>query len=185
MAYNESDPFAVPGPGRGSRGYAGGAPQFSGSPGAITSTGGLVGTAPILAYPVFDYIQNTSYIAILDVTNFNCEEPAFYFFRIEDVAEGHKQTLRRIRIRYRDLGVCRVTFAVIGEESQSPTVDNEQLQDLVIGTDKADGRIKTAYASVRLTDRAMQCYFVRDAGKGSLDLISVTLLGTEGDEDEL
>lgn len=183
MAYNASDPDATRSPGR--RGFAVSAPQFTGSPGAITSTGGLFGVGPILAYPVFDVIQQTSYIAILDVTNFNCEEPAFYFFRIEDIVEGHKPTIRRIRIRYRDLGICKVTFAVIGENSQIPSKDNQQLEDITLGTQAADGRIKTAYASIVLTDWAMQCYIVRDANKGPLDIISVTLLGVEGDEDEL
>lgn len=184
MAYNANDPYAVPRFIR-ERGFATTPPQFVGSPGVITSTGGLFGIEPVLAYPVFDNILSVSYVAILDVTDFNCEEPAFYFFRIEDIVEGHKPTLRRIRIRYRDLGVCKVTFAVIGENTQSPSLDNQQLEDIIIGTEKADGRIKTAYASVVLTDLAMQCYIVRDANRGPLDIISVTLLGVEGDEDEL
>lgn len=177
MAYNESDPFAVRSPGHIKDPTT--TARFASSPGAVTSTGAITGTNPVNMLPVFDARTGTSYIAIMDTTNMDCEEDAFYHYRIEDIVEGHKPTIRKIRIRYRDIGVANVTFTLTGENA------NPISRLVKLGTQAAPGIIKTTYADFVLTSKAMQLSFSRKGGTGPVDIISVTLLGTEGDGDEL
>jgi hypothetical protein len=179
MAYNAADPNAQPaGAGRFRDPSISAQSFFNSSPGLLTSTGALNGTNPILAFAFSDINIGNSFISIMDVTNFNCEEDCSYTYRVEDIIEGHKPTIRRARIRYRDLGLVKVTFTLTGENAV-PLTSTVNLGG------KADGKIKTAYADFVLTSLAMQLSLFRKAGDGPLSIISVTLEGVEGDGDEL
>ena len=94
------------------KGGGGGKPPgttLGGSPGLITSTGGLYGTNGLLLVPSYNIITGKAFITLIDATNFNCEENSQYTFRQEAnygniPGEGRSCSIHLIILKYREIG---------------------------------------------------------------------------------
>src|SRR5215831_15573547 len=83
--------------------------KVAGSPGLITSTGGLVGAGEALVTPVLNMITGRSYIIEHFSSIFDPDEPVEYDFRQEAnydrfPGEGRSASFHRIVLKYREIG---------------------------------------------------------------------------------
>ena len=85
---------------------------ISGSPGLLTSTGGLSGTKFQVLMPLFDFVFNNSYCALIDGDNANSEEDGFYYFPEEDVLGGRNCSVHKIVFWYREIGAATFYFGI-------------------------------------------------------------------------
>jgi len=90
--------------------YHGGG-NLGGSPGLITSTGGLFGISGLLMAPAINQTTGRSFIVVFDPTNFSCEEQAQYTYRQEAnydkiPGEGREASIHLLILKYRELGVA-------------------------------------------------------------------------------
>jgi hypothetical protein len=85
---------------------------IKGSPGLLTSSGGLFGSGYQLLMPMFDGIFNKVYFALIDPSNSDTEEAAFYTYRQEDVMPNRSVSVHLLIITYRELGPATFTVGV-------------------------------------------------------------------------
>jgi hypothetical protein len=85
---------------------------LKGSPGLITSTGGLFGTNFNLLMPLFDTVFNKTYLALVDPDNNDTEEEAFYIFKQEDVMPSRVVSVHKLIVVYRELGPAKFSVGV-------------------------------------------------------------------------
>lgn len=99
-----------------------------GSPGLLTSTGGLLGSNGLLLAPAYNLLTQKPFIVLLDATNFNCEENSQYTFRQEAnfdkiPGEGRSCSIHLIILKYREIGTVSFNLNI--------TVFNQQLDDFI------------------------------------------------------
>lgn len=149
---------------------------------SLPTTGGLLGTSPAFIFIGFDNVAQTTLVYQLDTTNFNCEEPVEYDFKVEEAEIGNEVTIHRVLIRYRNIGICIITVAVISSEFQTP-VDKRNATTITIGTSSADGLIYTAKADLKITTEAPQIKLFRAAKGGPMAITKVRVIASYGDGD--
>lgn len=117
------------GGGGGGSGGSGTTPKSRvGSPGLLTSTGGLLGSNGLLLAPSFNIFTGKPYIVLMDATNFNCEENSQYTFRQEAnfekiPGEGRSCSIHLIILKYREIGTVSFNINI--------TVFNQQLDTFI------------------------------------------------------
>src|SRR3990172_7403026 len=172
----ESEPVEGTGTGSGA-GTTGGAANVASNVGLIPSSGGLVGFSGKIAVRFFVGVRKT-FKAIFDPPDFDCEESAEYRFKVEDVKEGFKPTINRVRILYRNLGRAKFTVTV-------KSVKQVHSETLEVGDSSADKKIYTVLSSPVITDEMPQLIITRLANSGPLSIVSATLCGVFGDGAQL
>lgn len=106
------------GGGGGGLGVGGGKGKATfGSPGLLTSTGGLTGANGLLLAPAYNIITQKSFIVFFDPSNFNCEENSQYSFRQEAnfdriPGEGRECSIHLIILKYRELGPIKFNINI-------------------------------------------------------------------------
>ena len=150
---------------------------------AIPISGGLSGTWGVLMFPLWDITSSSMTFEALDLNNFNTEQPGIYAFRVEDFTEGTTVTINRIRIKYRNLGPCKFALTLQGMYSFitklmqiGPGTKNGQNRAI---PNQADGRLYIAYCDLVFTDESPQLIISREANAGPLDIVSITLMGSQ------
>lgn len=88
-----------------------------GSPGLLTSTGGLFGISGLLLAPAFNSSTFKPYIIVIDPTNFNCEEAIQYTYRQEAnygklPGEGREASIHLIILKYREIGLANFSINI-------------------------------------------------------------------------
>ena len=83
-----------------------------GSPGLVTSTGGLFGGSFKLLMPLFDSVFDKTYLALIDPDNNDCEEEAFYLFKQEDVMPGRTVSVHKLLVYYKEIGPAKFSVGV-------------------------------------------------------------------------
>lgn len=136
----------------------------------ISSSGGLAGALMALVLCVGDG-EGNYFFGTFDPTDFNTESESRYYFRAEDIIEGHEVTVSRVRIIYEDYGPATINVAVLNAQG-SP--DNSR--DVQLGTDKANKELLTTYADIEVTGERPQAVIIRKANSGSVSIIGVTLI---------
>lgn len=166
-------------------------PPASGPKGAtsslITSTGGLFGQDFKLVFPFFNMITNQNFLALYDVTSFDCEEDCIHNFRMESAKIGRVVDVHKVYLEYRDFG--KVTFNITvnayllnrstGKETY-PKVTKE-----VIINGKKDLGLHSKFVDLKIQGERPQLQIFRAANKGPLSLTSVILIGTVMEEAQL
>jgi hypothetical protein len=150
-----------------------------GSPGLLTSTGGLFGLTGALFAPFLNTDSDTNYALLFDPSDFNCEEDAFYDFKVEDVNVGCSCTIHKLVVIYRNIGLVEVTFGV--RVYQPLAVGNKKFvtakQTKVIGTKKPNFKLYTENFNVEASGERPQAFMFRKANKGPLSVVSVVMVG--------
>jgi hypothetical protein len=163
-----------------------------GSPGLITSTGGLYGISGVLLTPVLNNTTRKSYILLMDPSNFDCEEPAEYDFpqAIPQVQgnpyqEGCNVNCHLIKLKYRELGIA--TF-VINVTTYQKSTDAFTSYPYIIsippiplkGQRKKtfpDDRIHTLFIPINVPGERPQVTINSDGDAGPYSITSLTLCG--------
>ncbi len=185
--------------GRPDPGGGGGAPKsgsttfttIGGSPGLLTSTGGLFGSTGVLLTPVLNIVTGNSYILLMDSSNFNCEEDAEYDFPQEippreAPQEGHNVTCHLIKLKYRELGACSFSINVtiyIRDTDEFKTLSFPvSIPPIALSKNRKktfpDKRIHTLYIPMSdVTGERPQTTITRYANSGPISITSLTVCG--------
>jgi len=158
-----------------------------GSPGLLTSTGGLFGLGGQLLIPYRDLITNRFYIALINPSDFNSEEESTYFFPQEDVQPGRVVNVHKLEIEYRNLGVCSFSCGVIvyvpNKNPQQPGVYKTKSVNFKIGSDKADNLLYTVFANLVISGMRPQAFIHREANAGPMSVTRVMMVGNADEKD--
>lgn len=165
---------------------------LGGSPGLLTSTGGLYGVNGVLLTPVFNNISGKSYILLMDPSNFNCEENAEYDFpqgipavQNNPFQDGCNVNCHLIKLKYREIGIAQFTINVttfnrdIGDFQSFPYIVNIPNIPLT-GKRKAkfpDQRIHTIFIPIDVPGERPQVTLNSVGGSGAYSIISLNLCG--------
>lgn len=161
--------------------------NLGGSPGLLTSTGGLFGIKPLLLVPVFDSKNKHFNIDIIDANNFDTEEDAFYFFPSPNIQVGRRITINNVVLEYREIGEATFTMGVIVYSRDDDTFKFKTTQINIRNTSPQidrvnfpfpDGKIHTTQFNLVLDGERPQMFMQRSADSGPVSIISATLVGT-------
>ncbi|HXB10432.1 MAG TPA: hypothetical protein VNZ45_00480 [Bacteroidia bacterium] len=162
---------------------------IKGSPGLITSTGGLAGISFSLLMPVFDSIFEKTYLAGIDPSNFNSEEACFYTFRQEDVMINRKVSVHLLFVTYREIDVATFT---IGVRVYVRDTDSFKTSSRVVTIKPKDGRkVKFPSNTLRtmkvgidvLAGERPQVFYNRLPNSGALSITRVMMVGKADEKD--
>lgn len=131
-------------------------------------TGGLAGFNQALLVPGFDDLAQVNLFYVIDPTDFNCEEDVEYDFKLEEIVQGNDVTVHNVLIRYRDLGIVRLTVYI-----SSTDIDKTVVKDITLGTSNADGKLHTYKVDMKGTMEAPQLKIIRRANNGPLCITKV------------
>lgn len=156
----------------------------TGSPGLITSTGGLFGDTGLLLVPFFDVKLGKNYLANWDSSNFDTEEDCTYFFKMEDLDVGRNIAIHKAVLVYRDIGRCRLT---VGVTSYLATDDkyNTKSQTKFIGHKTPDLKLHTQDFNFVITGERPQLFVSRKANDGPFSAVSLTMVGHADEKEQL
>jgi hypothetical protein len=155
-----------------------------GSPGLLTSTGGLFGLTGALYVPFFDSLNNIYHAVLLDSNDFNCEEDAFYYFKVEDVNIGRSCDIHKLVVVYRNLGIGKVTFGVGIYQPQAKTDALKFVTKTVtksLGNISANKKLYTQNFDLVISGERPQAFFTRKANDGPISIVSVVMVGDAGE----
>jgi hypothetical protein len=186
----------------GGGGFGGGGGKKSGgttggSPGLLTSTGGITGLTGIFTIPFQDLLLNRFYFVTFDPTDFNCEEDVTYFFKQEDIEVGRVVTIHKVLIVYRMIGQVKFTLTLNGflESVKSSNEDPSQTGRFVsksvpvtfgLGLGKIpDKKLHTRSVDIKLTCERPQISISRLANSGPLAITKVIMCGTADEGQQL
>lgn len=154
----------------------------------VPISGGLNGSAGVVAFPLVDNQGNVQ-MQYFDTSTFDCEDDATLAFRQEEVNDGSKITIKKIKIKYRNLGRCVFILTVQGMFDNvsktvilgDATVLNGEFKPIeAVG----DGKLYNAYIDLVFTDEAPQLIITRAANSGPISLISMVAYGDIHQEKE-
>lgn len=155
-----------------------------GSPGLLTSTGGLFGLTGALFAPFLDSKTGANYALLFDPSDFNCEEDAFYDFKVEDINPGRSCDIHKLVVIYRNLGLVKVTFGV---RAYLPLVKKDQDKFVtktvtkMLGTKVPNFKLYTINIDLVVSGERPQVFMSRKADDGPLTIINVIMVGDAGE----
>ncbi len=154
---------------------------LGGSPGLLTSTGGLFGINGVLLTPVINNMTGKSYILLMDSNDFNCEESAEYDFPQEippreSPQEGRDVNCHLIILKYRELGTARFNINVTTFEKDTDKFTTYSFP-VIITALVPDNKIHTRYISISVPGERPQVSITRFGNTGPLSITSLTLCG--------
>jgi len=161
---------------------------IQGSPGLLTSTGGLFGANYQLLMPLFDATFQKTYLALFNDDDFNCEEAAFYTFRQEDVQPFRNVSVHKLIINYRELGEARFT---IGVQAYIEDTDSFKTESRLVRIVKAKNRkglfpdktLRTKQISLVISGQRPQIFISREPNSGPLSITRVMMVGKADQKD--
>lgn len=121
--------------------------------------------------PVYEF---DNFFTIWEPNSFDTEEAAELDFRQEQLAEGKKAFIKRIRLFYRDIGSFTVT-ATVTVLNNDNTFSSVFKQLVVTGLN--DNKLKRKFFDLRITGMNPQLVLTRNANSGPFSIVSITLLG--------
>jgi len=155
-----------------------------GSPGLLTSTGGLFGLTGALFAPFLNTKNGTNYALLLDPFDFNCEEDAFYDFKVEDVNIGRSCDIHKLVVIYRNIGQGKITFGVRVYQPQGKTDKEKFIVKTVtktLGTKKPNNKLYTQNIDLVVSGERPQAFMTRRADDGPISIVSVVMVGDAGE----
>jgi hypothetical protein len=164
---------------------------IQGSPGLLTSTGGLFGSSYFLLMPLFDSVFDKTYLAFIDPSNFDTEEDCFYTFRQEDVMPGRKVSVHMLIVTYREIGKCTFTIGVQSyiAETDSFKVSSRQVVITPRLNSKntfPNNKLKTRRVNIDvIAGERPQVFVSRKANSGPLSITRVMMAGHADEKDFL
>lgn len=162
---------------------------LGGSPGLLTSTGGLYATSGLLLIPITNTITGRNGIIIVDSNNFDCEEDCEYNTREEapEGQQGRSLQCNLIILKYRELGQAKFTIRISG---YSKVTDSFISKDIIVQIPDPnikyakqrfqnfpDGKIHTRRISFTLEVERPQIKLIRKADSGPLSVTMQVLCG--------
>jgi hypothetical protein len=158
-----------------------------GSPGLLTSTGGLFGLFPVLMIPAFDAKTRIGSIYTYDVEDFDCEKDAIYKFKVEELTVGRNVTVKKIILIYRNIGECTIN---VGVEAYSTLKEIKKRyiqvsRKLKIGFSPADKKLYTKEVDLVITGERPQGFVIHKAHSGPFSGVSFTMIGKMQEENKL
>lgn len=144
--------------------------------GGAASNGGIVPASRRIIIPGV----NNNYVIN---ANFDCENTSTLIFRTEDMEDGATTTIKRVLVKYRNLGIVTILITITGRYfATSKTVvlgDNTvpygNLSPTPMGL--ADNKIYNALIDFNFTDESPQFTIHRDFHSGPLALIKLAVYG--------
>ena len=177
-----------------------GTSTIQGSPGLLTSTGGLLGVAPLLLVPTFDFQLQRNYLGVINPNDFNCEEDAAYFFREEEVQLERVVSIHKIILTYREIGaadfIVGVTVYNWQDDSYNTKTINVSIAPPILKDSKdrkilrrrnvfPDNKIHTKRLSLVISGQRPQLFITRKAESGPLSIVRATIIGKADEMDIL
>jgi len=162
---------------------------IQGSPGLLTSTGGLIGTNFALLMPVFDIKFQKTYLAFIDSSDFNTEDDCFYTFRQEDVMINRKVSVHLLVVTYRE--IAKATFT-IGVQVFMAETNSFKISSKEVKIDKPldkkaifpSGSLKTKKIPISvIAGERPQVFISRKADSGALAITRVMMVGKADEKD--
>lgn len=159
-----------------------------GSPGLLTSTGGLFGIGGQLLIPYSDLRTKRFYIALIDPNNFDSEEDSQYFFPEEDVQPGKRIDVHKLEVEYRNIGVGKVSFGVTGyvpdpKDPTKPGTFTQKTKEVTLGTAKPDGKLYTIFVNLIISVIRPQAFLFRKFNSGPCAVTRVMMIGNSDEKD--
>lgn len=162
---------------------------IKGSPGLLTSTGGLFGTNFQLLMPLFDSVFNRTYLALIDPSNNDTEEEAFYLFKQEDVMPSRTVSVHKLIIVYKELGPAKFS---VGIQVYIRKVNKFYQKSVALAiTDRQDikapfpdGKLRELPVDLVIDGERPQVFIRRRANSGPLCITRVHMIG-HADEKEV
>lgn len=143
------------------------------------SNGGTGAPLNLLLIPCQQF--NTQVVLAFDTTNFNdLSNQSFYFYKVEEVAQGRTPSCTRQVITYRDLGVATLKATLVGYNQNTSDPNNQVVSGFeifTIGSAAATGRLCTIVRGLTLTAQNLQYQLTRDAAAGPVSIVKVRLEG--------
>jgi hypothetical protein len=142
------------------------------------SNGGISQSSRISAYPMTNAATGQAGLYAFDPTlGFNdLNNPANYFFRVEEVVPGKTPTVNKIIVTYRDLGLVTVTFNLTGTNDLQKVVSSSST--VILGNLFPTGRIMCRNdIGLTLTAQNLQLSISRAPGAGSLAIVKILMVG--------
>ena len=163
---------------------------IKGSPGLLTSTGGLFGQRFKLLMPLFDSVFDKTYCALIDPDDNNCEEEAFYLFKQEDVMPSRVVSVHKLLVYYKELGIAKFT---VGIQVYLRSVNKFQQKsvELTIADRKdrkarfPDGRLRVMLVDLVIEGERSQVFIARRANSGSICVTRIHMVGKADQKDIL
>ena len=153
----------------------------------------LLNIQNILALPVNYSLDGFNHVYKFNVSNFNAEENATYYFKREEQVELKYVSVHTVGIRYVNLGIVGLQVGII-----SPNNPNGVLLTLNLGDStqtkgyynggtvplaNADGNTYNAFYSFHpITDEWFQVFLYRGSLSGPLKISRVTVFGETKEE---
>jgi len=164
-----------------------------GSPGLLTSTGGLFGANFKLLMPLFDSVFDKTYLALIDPDNNDCEEEAFYLFKQEDVMPSRFISVHKLIVVYKELGLAKfsVGVQVYNRDANKFYQKSVALQISNTGArqDKKfpfpDGKLRELPVDLVIEGERPQVFIRRRANSGPLCITRVHMIGKADQKDIL
>lgn len=162
---------------------------IKGSPGLLTSTGGLFGSNYKLLLPVFDAVLNRTFLAIIDPANNDSETEAFYIFKQEDVMPSRVVSVHKLVIMYRELGAAKFSVGVqVYIRKANKFYQKSVLCQIKKRIDPQvpfpDGKLRELPVDLVIEGERPQVFIRRDANSGPLAITRVHMIG-HADEKEV
>lgn len=162
---------------------------IKGSPGLLTSTGGLFGSDYKLLMPLFDETFDKTYLALIDADNNDCEEEAFYLFKQEDVMPSRVVSVHKLIVVYKELGPARFTIGVqVYIRKTNKFYQQSKLLKITNRNDKdapfPDGKLRELPVDLVIEGERPQVFIRRKANSGPLAITRIHMIG-HADEKEV
>ena len=179
-------------------------PTNIGSPGLLTSTGGLTGTSGLLLAPAYNLYTGKPFIVLMDATNFNCEENSQYTYRQEAnygqmPGEGRECSIHLLILKYREIGTVsfNINITVFKKATDSftnivipvniPTIPYS-LMSKARKNVFPDNRIHTVRITPPngvVTGERPQVSYTVTGGKGSLSVTKLVMCGNADEASQM
>lgn len=161
-----------------------------GSPGLLTSTGGLFGTDFKLLMPLFDSVFDKTYLALINPDDNNCEEEAFYLFKQEDVMPSRTVSIHKLIVVYKELGPARFSVGVqvyirktnkFYQQSRLLTIKPRNDRDAPF----PDGKLRELPVDLVIEGERPQVFISRKANSGPLCITRIHMIGKAEEKEVL
>src|SRR3974390_1493597 len=171
-------------------GGGGGKTAIHGSPGLVTSTGGLIGAGFDLLMPSIDFITGKTTLELINADDNNCEEEAFYLFKQEDVMPSRVISVHKLIVLYKELGAAKFIVGVQVYLRQ-PNKFYQKSVEVAI-TDRQDRKASFPDKKLRelpvdlvIEGERPQVFIRRKANSGPLCITRVHMIGKADQKDIL
>jgi hypothetical protein len=163
---------------------------IKGSPGLLTSTGGLSGNNYRLLMPLFDSVFDKTYCAFIDADNNDSEEEAFYLFKQEDVMPSRFVSVHKLIVMYRELGVANFS---VGIQVYNRQVNKFYQKSMALeiparkqkGFPFPDGTLREMPVDFVIEGERPQIFIRRKANSGPLCITRIHMIGKADQKDIL